>query len=353
MDFALDILRVVVDGMRKRMLACCLTLVLLFASGITVFARTPTQARDAVLTYLMNSVTAPTVNPVNGEWAVLALARGSANVPAGYFDAYINRVRQTLQNNGGTLPGPITEYARVVIALSALGADVANFYGHNLLLPLADFYEVTAQGINGAIFTLIAFDTRDWEIPQIADTNAQITRQRLIDFILGSEITDGGFHLNPNFTTPMPDITAMALQALAPYQSQEAVAGVISRGLIVLENATLANAGDAAQVVVARVTLGYAPGNALDALLALQQQNGSFLHVAAGTGNRHMATEQAAYALVAYHRFANGQTALYDMSDVPPRETGNGTQPPIWWETLPVWLQWTLRYLFFGWIWMR
>ena len=29
-----------------------------------------------------------------------------------------------------------------------------------------------------------------------------------------------------------------------------------------------------------------------------------------------MATEQAYYALTAYHRFTEGQAALYDMSDV-------------------------------------
>ena len=35
---------------------------------------------------------------------------------------------------------------------------------------------------------------------------------------------------------------------------------------------------------------------------------------------------------------------------------GGGTQPPVplkWWQNLPAWLQWILRILLFGWIWMR
>ena len=38
----------------------------------------------------------------------------------------------------------------------------------------------------------------------------------------------------------------------------------------------------------------------------------SLIHISSDA----MATEQAYYALTAYHRFTKGQTALYDMSDV-------------------------------------
>jgi len=343
----------------KRALALVVVATCVLTSSIAAFARTTAQAHNDVLVFLAANVTAPTINAVGGEWVVFALARGGATVPGSYYDDYINHVRQTLQNHNGNLPGPTTEFARVVIALSALGIDVTNMDGHNLLLPLADFYNVTAQGINGATFALIAFDTRNWTIPVVANTTAQVTRERLVEFILGREIPGGGFALGAA-TAPAADVTAMVLQALAPYRSQTAVSAAIDRALAVLSGLALENAESAAQVIVALTALGIAPAPAqLRALLDLQQPNGSFFHVATGTGNTQMATEQAAYALVAYERFVHGQAALYNMSDVTPRELpplqppeppGTGTSP--WWYGLSVWLQWLLRIVFFGWIWM-
>jgi len=302
----------------KRALAMLLAIAMLFIGGIVAFARTPAQARNDVLAYLTANVTVPTVSAVGGEWAVLALARGGANVPVGYYDDYINRVRQILNNNNGVLPGPVTEHARVVIALSALGIDVTNIDGRNLLMPLANFDNVTAQGINGAAFALVALDTRGWAIPAIANSAAQTTRQRLVEFILSREISGGGFALGAA-TTPGADVTAMVLQSLVPYRSQAAVAAVIDRALAVLPQLPVQTAESAAQVVIALSSWGLSSENALNTLLALQRLNGSFVHAASGAGNHQMATEQAALALVAHQRAVSGQHILFDMQDVPAR----------------------------------
>lgn len=361
----------------KRALALLLAFACLLAGGTAAFAQPPAEARSAVLTYLAAAVPTPVVSSVGGEWAVLALARGDATVASGYYDGYVSRVKQTLQDNGGVLPGSAnrkTEYSRVVIALSALGEDVTSLGGYNLLLPLANFSDVTAQGINGPIYALIAFSTRGWEIPAIADAAKQTTRQKLIDYILAREIPSGGFAMAG--TSAAADITAMALQALAPYQADAAVEAATGRALTTLSNMQLPDGGfgydtegetaeSAAQVITALAALGLNPttdtrfvksgGNPMTALLALQQADGSFFHIAAGTGSKQMATEQAAYALVAYGRFLSGKTALYDMSDVTPKEEPPPPTPPQWWESppLPAWLHLVLRYLLFGWIWMR
>jgi len=326
----------------KRILALLLAFACLLTGGTAAFAQTPSEACRDALAYIASAVTAPIVNPVGGEWAILALVRGNAAVASGYYDGYVNRVKQTLRSNGGVLPGSAsrkTEYSRVVIALSALGEDVTNFDGYNLLLPLANFDDVKSQGILGAAYTLIAFDTRGWAIPAIADTAAQATRQKLIDNILDRELAGGGFARLG--TTAEADVTAMALQALAPYQSDPAfpaVAAVIANALDALSNIQATNGGfyydvegeaseSAAQVVAALASLGIDPatdadfakagGNPLTALLKFQKANGSFNHAAAGTGNVQMATEQAAYALAAYERLQSSKTPLYDMSDVP------------------------------------
>ncbi|MCL2300124.1 MAG: hypothetical protein FWC27_08285 [Firmicutes bacterium] len=370
----------------KRALTLLLALACLFTGGVAAFALTPAQARDDVLAYIASAVTAPTVSAVGGEWAILALARGGAAVPGGYayYEGYMNRVKQALRGNGGVLPDSSarkTEVSRAVMALSALGADVTNFDGYNLLLPLANFDDVKAQGINGVAYALIAFDTRGWAVPAIADTTAQTTRQKLIDNLLGRELAGGGFARIG--TTAEADITAMALQALAPYRADPAyptVAAVVDNALTALSGLEQANGGfyfeaqgeaaeSAAQVVAALAILGIDPatdarfakagGNPLTALLKFQKAGGSFNHVAAGTGNVQMATEQAACALVAYDRFKSGKTALYDMSDVPPKAEppagGPAAGTPKWWESppLPYFLHWILRWLLFGWIWMR
>jgi len=320
----------------KRALTLLLVFACLLTGGIAAFAQTPAQALDDVLNYIAATVTAPIVNSVGGEWAILALARGGASVPGGYYAGYANTVKQTLRGNGGILPSSATrktEYSRVVIALSALGEDVTNFDGRNLLLPLANISDVTAQGLNGAVYALLAFDALRLDIPTIANTALQTTRRKLVDFILGRELPGGGFPWVG--TTASPDVTAMALQALAPYQAEEAVAAVVARALTALSNTQAANGGFAweaegeacegvAQVVIALAAHEIDPaadarfaksgGNAMDALLRFQKANGSFNHVAAGTGSIQMATEQAACALAAYDRLINGEAALYDMS---------------------------------------
>ena len=319
----------------KRALALLAALAFALTGGVAAFAQTPAEAHGAVLAYLAANVPNPIVNSVGGEWTILALARGNASVANGYYGGYISRVKQTLRDNGGVLPGSSskkTEYSRVVIALSALGEDVTNFDGYNLLLPLANFNDVKAQGINGVTYALIAFDTLGWDIPAIAEAGAQTTRRRLIDEIIRRELAGGGFAQDS--VNLAPDTTAMALQALAPYQSDAAVAAATGRALAVLSDIQAANGGfvygaegetaeSAAQVVTALAALGIDPatgadfakagGNPLTALLKFQRPNGSFYHVTAGTGNTQMATEQAAYALVAYDRLLNREAALYDM----------------------------------------
>ena len=60
----------------------------------------------------------------------------------------------------------------------------------------------------------------------------------------------------------------------------------------------------------------------LDALASFYVTGGGFRHTAGGDLDG-MATEQGYYALVSYYRFLNGQTSLYDMSDVTIQTGGN------------------------------
>ena len=74
--------------------------------------------------------------------------------------------------------------------------------------------------------------------------------------------------------------------------------------------------------------------NVLDALCGYYVTGGGFKHISSETTPDGMATEQGYYALAAYFRLKNGQTFLYDMSDVTisntpvtPVEPGNDKKP--------------------------
>ena len=53
-----------------------------------------------------------------------------------------------------------TEYSRVILALTSIGKDAQNICGYDLTAPLLDYDKTVWQGINGAIWALIALDCK-------------------------------------------------------------------------------------------------------------------------------------------------------------------------------------------------
>ncbi|MDR0424232.1 MAG: S-layer homology domain-containing protein, partial [Clostridiales Family XIII bacterium] len=119
---------------------------------------------------------------------------------------------------------------------------------------------------------------------------------------------------------PAVDITAMAIQALAPHYEQPAVKAAVDSALGWLAAQDVIGAGANAQVIVALSALGEdaASYNGKDYVAALlsyyNPESGGFVYNSAAPNI--MATEQAAYALVAYDRYkTSGANSLYDMGD--------------------------------------
>ena len=183
-------------------------------------AQNPTvqEALDKAEKYLQSAVTSPVVDTIGGEWSVMAMAR------VGYLSDtakanYLANLYMKLDDTNGVLHNAkYTEYSRVIMALSSIGTDPSRINGYNLLKPLAKFEKVNQQGINGTIFALIALDTKDYEIPQREGEGTQTTRENLIQKILSQELSGGGWALQGKVADP--DITAMAMQALAPYKER-------------------------------------------------------------------------------------------------------------------------------------
>ncbi|MCM1114463.1 MAG: DUF4430 domain-containing protein [Clostridium sp.] len=276
----------------------------------------------------------PMVSVIGGEWVVLGLAR-SGRISDAFIAGYYNNLVDTLNSNGSEKlhKSRSTENSRAVIALSSLGFDATDVEGYNLLLPLADMDYLQKQGINGSIWALIAFDTREYEIPTVSGVKNQTTREKLIDAILAEQTSSGSWLLEDEIGDI--SLTAMAIQALAPYaETNPAVKSAIEKALTFLSKQQRADGsfisyGEAssescAQVIVALTSLGINPDNderfikngksVLDALLAFYE-DGAFKHTMDGSVD-NMATEQAYYALASYYRLLDNKTSLYDMRDV-------------------------------------
>jgi hypothetical protein len=278
--------------------------------------------------YLVRTVSNPVISMTGGEWAVLGLARSDADVPQSYYDKYYQNAAAELKAKEGKLSSvKYSEYSRVILALTAIGRDVTDVEGYNLLEKLADYNSVIKQGINGPIFALIALDSRDYPIPQVSGVPVQTTREMLLGYILDREITDakgvkGGFALSGD--VPEADITGMALQALANYEDRPDVKAAADRALIALDRLQQANGGFSAmetensesivQAIVAKSALGIDAGRNVAALMEYCMDDGSVQHVL-NRGANLMASEQGLYALVSYARYKQGLPSLYDMSD--------------------------------------
>ena len=302
----------------------------------------------------MGTLGTPIVNSTGGEWMVIGLARSGRPVPAGYYDNVVEYVKAKADANERLHWAKVTDNARVILALTAIGKDVTNVGGHNLLKGLDNMAYVQTQGINGPIFTLIALDSHNY--PTMGD----VTREKLIGVILAAQLTDGGWALSgENADT---DMTAMAIQALAPYyKTNETVKAAVDKALEALSALQrndggfgswgTVNSESCAQVIVALTALGIDPTadsrfvkndlTVLDALASFYVTGGGFKHVA-DKGRDGMATEQGYYALAAYYRFVNAQTRLYDMSDVTIQTGGSNTPATgdtgvlVWIIALPV-----------------
>ena len=293
----------------------CILLLLSLLLSLTACGKQANQL-EKTAGYLQAQIAAPGTGSVGGDWLIFGLARSGVKVPQKYFDAYYENVEAAVREKNGVLSDrKYTEYSRTVLALTAIGKNPVDVAGFDLLKPLADFEQVTKQGINGTIFALLAMDSGKYEIPENPDAAVQATRQMYVDELLARELPDGGWTLTGG--EPDVDITAMTLQALAKYRDQADVTAAVERGLAVLSSLQepdggyvswgSSNSESVAQVLVALTELGVPldderfTKNGItveDALLRFAQENGAFVHVRDGSGgDDEMATEQAFYAL--------------------------------------------------------
>ena len=299
------------------------------------------EAYAGAKAYIQSAVSAPVVSYLFGEWAVLGQARAKVPLSEAYIAAYYEKVVAYVQKNmgaDGVLVDPesrnptVTDNERIILALTAIGKDPANVGGENLLKALQnkDIMQVTDTSntdINGLVMGLLALNSRNYT----SDTSW------LVQAVLAQQNEDGSWRASAD-TKPVGDVdmTAMALQALAPYYKDggnETVNTAVEKALNWLSGKYRSgydSSESCAQVVIALSALNLdantdarftktVEGKTLSVLGNLLQyrvaENGGFKHQFADKAVNEMATEQALCAMAAYARFTEKANALYDMTD--------------------------------------
>ncbi|MFD2129783.1 InlB B-repeat-containing protein [Pseudogracilibacillus auburnensis] len=259
---------------------------------------------NAAARHTFETVPDPNMGTISGEWSVMNLLRGmytgydyintldtyeNNSGKEKYFTDYMKRIEDYVVIKQGNLDrNKSTEWSRLILSLSALDYDISDVSGFDFIDRLSSSHRFShRQGINGPIWEIIAMNTGRYEFYPSPSEDAN-TYGKMIDYILDREIkqndgTLGGWALasfgNPQ---PDPDITGMALQALASYYGNkekyeqtgaetpfEDFEAAVERGIYILsviqaENGAFkafgnVNAESTVQVIVALTELGIDP----------------------------------------------------------------------------------------------
>ena len=264
---------------------------------------------------------------------------GIADDYAGYLARLQAYVERQYAENGGLHAVKATEYHRIALTAAALGGDPAAFGakpdGTAIDLVAEGTYnwqgeeDLGGQGLNGWIFALLTMDAVGSEVP----ADARYSRQDMLEAIVSAQLPDGGFSLGGGAMDV--DITAMALQALAPYREQ--YPEVIDAALNALSAAQTVTGGfeswgaqsseSCAQVILALTALNIDPTaderfqknqrNVVVALMDFRLSDGGFAHEKDGPLDA-MACEQAMQALTAMELRQQGEGRFFDLTAAHP-----------------------------------
>lgn len=308
-----------------------------------------------VRSYILSKDTKPDYSSI---WNVIGLKRSGLYVPESYINLFYSNVIAYCESKDWQITrAKYSDYSKLILAVTAIGVDARDVMGHNLLTYLSDYENVSRQGNNGTIWALIALKSNPvYTIPEDSSAKQQNSEELMVQKIVEMQCADGGWTLMGD--TGDSDMTGMAMQALASYYNKdgyEYVTAAIDKGLAWIEKNQLSSGGfgtmktetseSVAQIITALCGVGIDCGEdarfikngkwPMTGLFQYYMPEGGFMHVAAGAGNNGggaggiidgMATEQGLYATVAYRRFLDGETFLYDMSDV---AISAGTKPVV------------------------
>ena len=277
-----------------------------FIGGIVAFNK-----RDGNIQNWING--SLTQNPTNGsEWYVLALSQyGNYN-----FTNYKNSLLSYLENNEVSSASSRLKFALVLSAVGSTDKYIGKAYSE----------AIGKQGIMSYVFGLHL----------LSNVSTDNTKNEVINTILSLQKSDGGWAIMGDYGDN--DVTAMTVQALAPYyKTNSNVKTAIDKALTLLSNRQktdgdyasygIDNPESTAQVLVALSSLGIdcekdsrfiKNGKSLiDGIEKYRLADGSFCHQI-GKGSNINATVQVFYSMVSYIRMTQDKTPIYILDNAKP-----------------------------------
>lgn len=318
-------------------LFCCLLCLLLCFGALTASAESPDTERaqkiaDDLLAFAQGDLRAQewldtTLSAqagVGAEWYILCLAQSGDYD----FTAYEQALLSYLDKN--TVPSATTKqkYALILAAIGSTNAYISQ----------------TVESTVGKLG--IMSYTYGLHLAHNGYT-AALSASQIIDEILALQKEDGGWAISGSVSDA--DVTAMVLQALAPYRDDaKEVGDAIGRALSLLSERQTAQGGflsygvenpeSAAQVVIALCALGIDPCtdarfikndySPMDSMESFALEGGGYAHVEGGSYSA-AATAQVLCAATAYLRFAQGLPPLYELDHARPNEVQTAPKTEI------------------------
>lgn len=269
------------------------------------------------------------------DWTAMALAlSGREEDYTSYLKALRDYVEGAYASDGGLDRVKSTPYHRIALTVLALGGDPTAFGtkpdGSAIDLIADGTYgfagDIGAQGLNGWIYALLTLDAWGGDAPE----GAAYTRQDMVDAVVSVQEPDGGFGLAVGASDV--DITAMALQALAPYASE--YPGVVDAALAYLseqmtDDGTFRAYGNesaesSAQVLLALCALGIDPEEdprflrgvetVLTGIDRFRCGDGTYSHLRGEHKGDYLASAQMLLAITALSKMRSGSGWIFDFA---------------------------------------
>lgn len=281
-----------------------------------------------------------------GDW--YAFSVGRLGIDDDYF-SYLTVLQDYVESKYKTADKldktKSTEWHRIALTVLSLGGDPNAFgkdtKGNSINLISDGTYNranLSQQGVNSYIWALITLDSNNYAVPD----SALNTRESIIDGIISCQSADGGFSTKNGESSV--DITAMAVQALAPYadkstdkykkykklNADKAVGKAVNwlskqqqaDGSFMQDGAACAES--TAQVLTALCCSKIDAvndsrfikngNNVLDGIMLFKAENGGFSHTVGKSANA-IAGQQVLYSLCALYRMWGGYNTLYDITN--------------------------------------
>lgn len=272
--------------------------------------------------------TGNTLNSLGGnEWYTVSEAKMGYKVDSSFLADYEKDIKEN-----GAASYNNTDLEKLIISLAASGYSPYSFAGNDLIKELYN-RDVNDFSINDGIFALIAY-----KYCNISDNGYKIKKSDLVNSIISKEYTYNkdlqlyGWAITKadTDTAPDPDMTGIAINALAPYYNEANVKSAVDKavnsfskmqnesGYLIGKNGITSESLSFA--ILGLTSIGKDPqgsdftkikGDLVTALLSFKGTNGWFKHILTGS-NDNLATEEAFRALIAINNFdKNGKYDYY------------------------------------------